>query len=113
MIRNLGAQARANYKYIAYRRAKYSIVVGKNVTPKTDIGDYVIQPSGDIVMHAEVEVLIEPGFSVEEGATFEAAIEYDGCVIHWLNTSNHIETKGVENQLNAEQEANDTQLQPV
>ncbi len=65
------------YTYRAWYRAYRSITIGNTVTPKTDPGDYVIQQSGDITVHAGHEVHIMPGFHAAAGSDFHAYIGYD------------------------------------
>lgn len=76
---NLGAQARSNYTYKSFRRAKYTITTGHLVTPKTDPGDYIIQNTGGIRVMAGDSIVIESGFHTQAGSTFHALIGFDGC----------------------------------
>ncbi len=76
---HLGAQARANYKYISYRRAKYRIVVGKNVTPTTDPGDYVVEANAELTLKAGEEIHLQSGVHFKAGATFHAKMEFPYC----------------------------------
>ncbi len=76
---HLGAQARANYKYIAYRRAKYRIVVGKKVTPTTDPGDYVVEANAELTLKAGEEIHLKPGVHFKAGSSVHLVPEYDAC----------------------------------
>ncbi|HRO76465.1 MAG TPA: T9SS type A sorting domain-containing protein, partial [Crocinitomicaceae bacterium] len=76
---NLGAQARSNYTYKAFRRAKYSIVVGNLVTPKTDPGDYVVEPNADLRLEAGQQIVLKPGVHIKNGATAHLKIAYQEC----------------------------------
>ena len=76
---HLGAQARANYKYISYRRAKYRIVVGKNVTPTTDPGDYVVETNAELTLKAGEEIHLQPGVHFKAGSSVHLVPEYDAC----------------------------------
>ncbi|HRO76467.1 MAG TPA: T9SS type A sorting domain-containing protein [Crocinitomicaceae bacterium] len=76
---NLGAQARSNYSYKAFRRAKYSIVVGNLVTPKTDPGDYVVEQNADLRLEAGQQIVLKPGVHIKNGATAHLKIAYQEC----------------------------------
>ncbi len=68
-----------NYRYKAWYKAYLGIVVGTNVTPKTDPGPYTIESTGDITMYACHEINLKPGFSAANGSNFHAFIRCDGC----------------------------------
>lgn len=68
-----------NYRYKAWYKAYQDIVVGSNVSPKTDPGAYTIESTGDITMYACHEINLKPGFSAANGSNFHAFIRCDGC----------------------------------
>lgn len=76
---DLGAQARSNYTYKALRRARNTIVVGHLVTPKTDPGDYVVEPNADWVLQAGEEIDLKPGVHIKAGAKAHLQIFYEQC----------------------------------
>jgi hypothetical protein len=69
----------AGYKYRAWYKAYDQILIGYLVTPKTDAGDYIIESSGDITVHAGNSITLSPGFHAQGGSDFHAFIYYDGC----------------------------------
>src|SRR5690606_16766198 len=71
-----------DYRYKAWYKAKKTIRVGYDVTPKTNKGNFTIKPSGDVVVYAGESIEVAPGweaFHVQQGATWHAFIEDDGC----------------------------------
>ena len=76
---NLGAQARSNYTYKAHRRAKYRITTGHLVTPKTDPGDYNVEPNADIRLEAGESIHLKPGTHIKAGAKARLFINYNAC----------------------------------
>lgn len=76
---HLGAQARNDYTYKSFRRAKHSIVTGKSVTPKTDIGEYVVEPNAALILHAGDFIKTDPGTHFKAGSWVHIKIQYDIC----------------------------------
>ena len=76
---NLGAQARSNYTYKAHRRAKYRITTGHLVTPKTDPGDYIVEPNADLRLEAGESIHLKPGTHIKAGAKAHLFINYNAC----------------------------------
>ncbi|MDX1651104.1 MAG: T9SS type A sorting domain-containing protein [Brumimicrobium sp.] len=76
---NLGAQARSNYTYKAHRRAKYRITTGHLVTPKTDPGDYNVEPNADLKLEAGESIHLKPGTYIKAGAKAHLFINYAAC----------------------------------
>jgi hypothetical protein len=68
-----------DFRYKAWYKAYQDIVVGANVTPKTDPGPYIIEKTGDITMYACHEINLKPGFSSVHGSSFHGFIRCDGC----------------------------------
>jgi hypothetical protein len=64
----------SNYEYKAWYKASGTMFIGHNVTPKTNPGDYIIEPTGNITVYANNAVVIKPGFHAENGSTFHAFI---------------------------------------
>ena len=70
------------YRYKAWYKAKKTIRVGYDVTPKTNKGDFTIKPSGDVVVYAGESIEVPPGWEalhVQQGATWHAYVYDDGC----------------------------------
>jgi hypothetical protein len=67
----------SGYKYKAWYKAENKLTIGKQLTPKTDPGDYVIEKTGDITVYAGNEIHIKPGFHSANGSSFHAFIEND------------------------------------
>ncbi len=68
-----------NYRYKAWYKAYDKVVFGSNVTPKTDPGAYIIEPTGEITAYACNGVHITPGFHAQNGSKFHAYTHCDGC----------------------------------
>lgn len=75
-----------SFRYKAWYKSRYQVVIGNNVTPKTDEGNYIIEKSGDITTYAGSSIIIKPGFQIKSGGTFHAYIQnpsscyYNGLV---------------------------------
>ena len=70
-----------NYEYKAWYKARGSLYIGKNVTPKTDEGDYDIKSTGNVTVYAHEAVHLKPGFHAYNGSKFHAYIVYPiGCI---------------------------------
>jgi hypothetical protein len=76
---NLGAQARSNYTYKSFRRAKYTITTGYLVTPKTDPGDYNVEPNADLILQAGEQITLKTGTHIKAGAKAHLKILYNEC----------------------------------
>ena len=68
-----------NYRYKAWYKAYDKVVFGSNVTPKTDPGAYIIEPTGEITAYACNGVHLTPGFHAQNGSKFHAYTHCDGC----------------------------------
>jgi hypothetical protein len=68
-----------SYKYKAWYKASLSIELGREVTAKTDVGDYIIESTGDITTYAGESVTIKPGFHTKQGSSYRAYIGYQPC----------------------------------
>lgn len=75
----VGAQARPDYIYYSYRRAKHEIIVGNLVTPITDPGDFVVNPNGKLVLKAGDKVVLKSGTKFKMGCTVMIKPEYEQC----------------------------------
>lgn len=75
----VGAQARSNYEYRSFRRAKYKITVGHLVTPMTDPGDYTVNENGHLTLQAGEAIDVLPGTTFKEGCHASLTIEYYDC----------------------------------
>ena len=69
-----------NYEYEAWYKAEKEIHIGNKVTPKTNPGDYVIEPTGNITTYAGERVVLKPGFHAQDGSHFHAYIDDALCV---------------------------------
>lgn len=68
-----------NYRYKAWYKARNQVVFGESVTPKTDLGPYVIEKTGEITAYACNGVTIKPGFHAQSGSKFHAFAQCDDC----------------------------------
>jgi hypothetical protein len=68
-----------SYKYKAWYKAEREIRIGAQVTPKTDIGDFIIEKTGEVTVYAQNVVTMLPGFHTHNGSYFHALISGDGC----------------------------------
>jgi hypothetical protein len=92
-----------NYRYKAWYKAYQDIVVGTNVTPKTDPGAYTIESTGEITMYACHEINLKPGFSSANGSSFHGFIRCDGCYRPHGKSESETSSDNYENQQNEEQ----------
>src|SRR5690554_4685235 len=67
------------YRYKAWYKATDRVVFGDSVTPKTDIGPYIIEETGEITAYACNGVTLKPGFHAKAGSKFHAFVHCDGC----------------------------------
>ena len=89
-----------NYRYKAWYKAKKTIRIGYDITPKTNKGDFTIKPSGDIVVYAGESIEVPPGWEslhVHQGATWHAYIYDDGCDYHRSSQHSSHETREANN----------------
>lgn len=82
------------YKYRAWYRAYDELSIGNHVTPKTDLGDYIIEKTGDITVYAGQGISIKPGFHAQAGSDFHAFILEDGCSRPRTSSANTNEEDG-------------------
>ncbi|GAA0876090.1 hypothetical protein GCM10009118_25000 [Wandonia haliotis] len=71
-----------DYRYKAWYKAQKTIRIGYDVTPKTNMGNFTIKSSGDVVVYAGESIEVASGweaFHVQQGATWHAFIGDDGC----------------------------------
>lgn len=59
--------------------ARNTITAGKNVTPKTAVGNFVINPGANISFRAGDKITLKDGFSAKAGSTFRAYIDPFPC----------------------------------
>jgi hypothetical protein len=90
----------ADYKYKAWYKSENEIRIGASVTPKTDLGDYIIKQSGEITVYAAESVTISPGFHTQNGSFFHAFIDEDDCTK--LNRMAQLNNNTDENNQNLE-----------
>ena len=88
-----------NYEY----KADKELHIGHEVTPKTNIGDYIIEETGNITVYAGEKVVMKPGFQIKAGAKFHAFIKEPECEVSnksMLSTNN---TENTEEQFNSKE----------
>ncbi|MCX8142836.1 MAG: T9SS type A sorting domain-containing protein [Bacteroidia bacterium] len=74
--------------------ARNSITAGKNVTPKTAVGDFVVGPNANITFRAGNKIVLKDGFSAKAGSTFRAYIDpFDCPPAQRLSSSNPSDSK--------------------
>jgi len=92
--------------------AKTVIIVGREVTPKTDIAPFVILANGDVTFKSEGAIIFEAGFITEPGAivyAFIGPIDYnDDCVIPPTDKSPEISGDYSETEIKTEVQENPT-----
>src|SRR5699024_7392323 len=88
---HLGAQARSDYTYRSLRRG-YTITTGHLVTPKTDPGDYVVEPNANLKLYAGDEIDLKPGTHIKSGAT--AHLKIIGLPLYSCYYGGHRRTPG-------------------
>ncbi|RFC53640.1 T9SS type A sorting domain-containing protein [Brumimicrobium aurantiacum] len=74
-----GWNARSNYIYKADIVVRNKIFAGKDVTERTDFKPVEIQQNSDVTFTACKEILLNPGFHVQNGAHFHASVSNDVC----------------------------------
>ncbi len=67
------------FVYTAWYKSEDKIVVGKDVTPKTDPGPYNIENTANITMYACNSITLNPGFHAKAGSAYHAFIRCDRC----------------------------------
>jgi hypothetical protein len=77
--KSIGANARPNYEYHSYRRAKHLIVVGNLVTPSTDPGDFTVEQNGKLTLKAGDQINLKPGTHFKAGSNVHLVPEYQVC----------------------------------
>ena len=75
----IGAQARSDYRYYSFRRAKHRIIVGEDVTPTTDKGAYIVEPNGKLALHAGDAIILKPGVHFKAGSIVHIKPSYARC----------------------------------
>ena len=63
------------YEYKAWYKSRDQVIIGNKVTPKTNLGDYIIEQTGNITVYGGKSVLIKSGFHAKAGSTFQAFIQ--------------------------------------
>lgn len=96
-----------NYRYKAWYKAKNKIVIGASVTPKTDIGDFIIESTGEVTVYACKEIHIPTNFHAQPGGVFHAYIHCDGC---YRTEGKPENTNESENNENLEEDISQYQL---
>lgn len=77
--KHIGADARPNYRYHSYRRAKHTIVVGNKVTPTTDPGDFTVEANGKLTLKAGDFIQLFDGTHFKAGSDVHIVPEYQAC----------------------------------
>ncbi len=76
---HLGYQARSDYRYYSFRRAKHRIIVGSHVTLTTDPGEYTVEPNGKLTLNAGDEIVIKEGTHFKAGSDVHIVPKYEEC----------------------------------
>jgi hypothetical protein len=87
--KSIGANARSNYEYHSYRRAKHLIVVGNLVTPSTDPGDFTVEQNGKLTLKAGDQINLKPGTHFKAGSNVHIVPEYQVCYDLKSGTTNN------------------------
>lgn len=103
---HVGAQARSNYRYHSYRRAKYQIVVGDTVTPTTDPGEYTVESNGKLTLKSE-KIHVKAGVHFKSGSIVHIIPEYAAC----SDSKSSAVTDDQTNSGSSNTEINDTERQ--
>lgn len=77
--REYGWNAREDYTYKADIKVMNEILIGKDVTQRTNFKDAKVLTNGDLTCEAETAITIRPGFHVEPGGSFHAKIAPYNC----------------------------------
>ncbi|MBI2259624.1 MAG: hypothetical protein HYU67_12110 [Flavobacteriia bacterium] len=77
----LVSQARPDSYYVAKRRAKITITLGKHVTPSTDDGEYEILPNADLRLEAGETIHFTDGFHAHEGSKIKHSLQKESYII--------------------------------
>ena len=56
-----------------------ALSAGNLVTPKTDPGDYVVEPNADLRLEAGQQIVLKPGVHIKNGAKAHLKIAYQEC----------------------------------
>src|SRR5690554_3052709 len=95
----IGSQARSNYRYYSFRRAKHRILVGESVTPTTAPGEYSVESNGKLSLHAGNEIILKPGVHFKAGAIVHIKAAYSQCSNPMMTTGSESNKTEQENQL--------------
>jgi hypothetical protein len=76
----LGAQARSDYRYKAYRRARFNITSGYDITHTTPYGDYVVEANAELELEAPNYVKLVPCTVFKEGSKVHVHNGFVSCV---------------------------------
>lgn len=95
----IGSQARSNYRYYSFRRAKHRILVGESVTPTTAPGEYSVESNGKLSLHAGNEIILKPGVHFKAGAIVHIKAAYNQCSNPMMTTGSESNKTEQENQL--------------
>lgn len=95
----IGSQARSNYRYYSFRRAKHRILVGESVTPTTAPGEYSVESNGKLSLHAGNEIILKPGVHFKAGAIVHIKAAYSQCSNPMMTTGSENNKTEQENQL--------------
>jgi hypothetical protein len=72
---NLGEYARSNYRYSAMYEARNIIRTGREISPKTPFGEYVVEANADLELKAGEEIHLTSGTHIKPGAIAHLYIE--------------------------------------
>ncbi|PKR81258.1 hypothetical protein CW751_06650 [Brumimicrobium salinarum] len=68
-----------NYRYKAWYKAYDKVIIGDTITPKTNLGPFIIEKTGEVNAYACNGVVMKPGFHTQQGSKYHAFVHCDGC----------------------------------
>jgi len=68
-----------SYHYKAWYKAYDKIIFSKDKSPKTNVGPFIIEKTGEVTAYACNGVAMGDGFEVQQGGKFHAYVQCDNC----------------------------------
>ncbi|WP_146194215.1 T9SS type A sorting domain-containing protein [Brumimicrobium oceani] len=68
-----------NSRYKAWYKAYDKVIIGDTITPKTNLGPFIIEKTGEVNAYACNGVVMKPGFHTQQGSKYHAFVHCDGC----------------------------------
>lgn len=91
-------------EYKAWYKAEKEVHLGEEITPKTDVGKYIVTDHGNLTVYAGEKVVMKPGFEARYGSYYKAYIDplTNQCVFPKSNldkTKKQFQSMYVENNI--------------